>query len=158
MLRILYVYGAQDTTLPLDQTSFTGDPMVDRLLTYIQNLDAGCCVQQDTSGYIALADGSRATYYRGIEGVIINDAAGNEFENWPALASGLVPVVTLGLIETDKVVETNITYGTILYAGTSTNVGLFTSTAPQSGVLVPAGVARSANSASDKTTRIRLLN
>lgn len=155
MLTILYVFGAQDTTLPLDPDGFTGDPIVDRDLAYVQGLVAGRAVQQDSDGYAQLADGARgSSKYKGIEGVIINDAAGNAFENWPALASMLCPIVTGGLIETDQVVDTDVTYGDPLYVGTSTNVGLFTTTDPGTSVVV--GVARSENSVSDKTLRIRL--
>lgn len=156
MLKILYVVGPQDTTIPINPAHITGVHATDRASANLTKFVAGRMVTVGTDGYATLTDGSHATLYRGTEGVIINDAIGNDFENWPALASGVLPVMK-GLIETDQVVETDLAPGDILYAGTSSNVGLFTNTAPQSGVLVVVGVARSSNSSSDKTTRIRML-
>lgn len=154
MLKIHYVVGPQDSTIEINPAHITGVYATDRASADLTKFVAGRMVTIGTDGYATLTDGQHATLYRGTEGCIINDAIGKDFENWPALASGKIPVVK-GLIETDQVVETNVAPGDLLYAGTSTNVGLFTKTAP-SGTPVPVGIARTGNSATDKTVRVRM--
>lgn len=150
-LTILYVFGAQDTTLEINPAHITGDWSVDRASANITKFQAGRLAVLGTNGYITLADGGAT--YKGYDGVIINNAAGNDWENLPALASGVIPVICGGcIIETDQVVETNVAIGDPLYIGTGANVGLLTKT-PGTTIV---GYARSANSASDKTIRCRL--
>lgn len=158
-LTVLYKGGFFDTTIPIDPDFITGDLETDIREAHIVSYKAGRLVSVTAEGYAALSDGTTGVgtdSYKGTEGVIETDAAGASIvENHPVLASGYLTVVTgPALIETDQVVETNIAPGDLLYAGTSSNIGLFTNVAPSPAY--PIGIARTANSASDKTTRIRL--
>lgn len=80
---------------------------------------------------IALADGNESNGLVPI-GFLINDMAGNFYENKPALASGYVGV-SFGpsVVVTDQIVSgITINPGDRLYVGTSGNVGLLTNVAP----------------------------
>jgi len=129
MLQVLHK-GLQ-ISLDLDTSSFTGDAETDAALAYIQGLDAGRVAGYNVSGYAALADGAIANAILPI-GFIINDAAGNFFENKPALASKKI-AVTFGncVVITDQI-DTTLTFtpGEKVYVGTSTKVGLITNIQP----------------------------
>ena len=148
MLKIIYTYGGTDS-LDLNQSNLTGDATVDRNSDYVRGLVAGRLVQLDADGKVELADGSKF-----VEGFIINDASGYEFENIPALASGKVPVITGGgVVVTDQVEEDDIVIGDALYVKAG---GLLTKTKPSETSVVFA-YARTSNSASDKSLTVRFV-
>ena len=149
MLKIKYISGSIDGTLPLDPSKLTGDLSTDRASDYIRGLRAGRLVTIDTNGYVTLAEDGALFY-----AVLVNDAFGGEFENVPALASGHVAALIHGcVIETDEVVEDSIVPGDKLYIGTGTNAGMLTKTAPATDSK-PVAVARTANSTTDKTVEV----
>lgn len=147
MLKILYVQGTIDGTIPLDPAELTGDAVADRSLPYVTALTAGKMVKIHTDGYIAVAaDGDQDI------GILVNDVAGYDFENIPALASGMAPAIIGGcIVETDAVLDADLTPGLPLYVV----AGVLQKTDPGTGT--PVAYTRSANSASDKTVRIRVL-
>lgn len=147
MLKILYIQGTIDGTFPLDPTELTGDAVADRSLAYVTKFKAGSIVKIGADGYIALA----ADKDLGV-GILVNDAAGYDFENIPALASGMAPAIIGGcVVETDNVADTDLTAGIPLYVV----AGVLQKTDPGTGI--PVALTRSANSASDKTVRIQVL-
>ena len=93
MLKILYIQGTIDGTFPLDPTELTGDAVADRSLAYVTKFKAGSIVKIGADGYIALA----ADKDLGV-GILVNDAAGYDFENIPALASGMAPAIIGGCV------------------------------------------------------------
>jgi hypothetical protein len=155
MLKISHVFGAADSGFKLDPSELTGDINVDSKSAYVTALVAGRVAAIGADGYIKLCDGLGANGETP-EGFIINDAAGYFMENTPALASGVVTVlVGGGVASTDQVVDTDITSGDKLYVGTGANIGLLTTTAPAGATVF--AVARTSNSASDKTVQVRFV-
>lgn len=154
MLQILHK-GLQ-ISLNLDTTSFTGDVETDAALAYIQGLDAGRIAGYDTDGYAQLADGAIANSIRPL-GFIINDAAGNFFENKPAIASKMIGI-TFGncVIITDQI-DTALTFdeGDPIYCGTTTKVGLVTNVQPTNARLL--GIAMSTASSAAPNLQIAVL-
>jgi len=163
MLKIHYINGSIDGTIALDPAQLTGDINVDRKSPYVQQFVSGSVVAIGPDGYIKLAEDGDV----GI-GLLVNDVAGNEFENTPALASGKAPALIGGcVVDTDRVKETDIKPGDKLYVGTGEDAGLLTKVKPQELTLVegtpntvdkypsePVAVARTANSAADKTVTV----
>ena len=129
MLQILHK-GIQ-MSLDLDTSSFTGDVETDAALTYITGLSAGRIAGYNTSGYAALADGAIANEILPL-GFIINDAAGEFFENKPAIASKKIGITFGNCVIVTDAIDTTLTFtpGQKVYAGTSTKVGLVTNVAP----------------------------
>lgn len=154
MLQILHK-GLQ-ISLNLDVSSFTGNIETDAALSYIQGLDAGCLAGYDTDGYAQLADGAVANAIRPI-GFIINDAAGNFFENKPALASKKIAVTLGNCVVISNKIDTAITFdeGDPVYCGTSTKVGLLTNVAPTGARLL--GIAMSTASSAAPNLQIAVL-
>jgi hypothetical protein len=155
MLKIDHVFGTADSGFVLDKSKLTGDVAVDSRNGYVAGLVGGRVATTDANGNVKLCDGKTEF----AEGFIINDASGYFMENTPALASGIVTVlVGGGVCNTDQVVEENIVSGDKLYVGTSDNVGLLTKVDPTgdgSGTVF--AIARSGNSAADKTVKVRFL-
>lgn len=155
MLKIDHVFGTADSSFALDPSQLTGDINVDSRSAYVTKFVGGRLATLGADGYIKLADGATNEF---AEGFIINDAAGYFMENTPALASGVVSVlVGGGVVYTDQIVETNVVAGDKLYAGTGNNVGILTKTNPHATKGAVVAIARSANSATDKTVRVRFL-
>lgn len=151
MLKIINVYGGTDSTIKLNQTNLTGNVAEDRNSDYVRSLVAGRLVSLDANGFVKLANGADF-----VEGFIINDASGYEFENVPALASGIVTVITGGgVVITDQVIDDNIVVGDKLYVSN----GMITKVDPTgddaNGTVI--GYARTANSANDKSLTVRFL-
>ena len=121
----------------MDQTGFTGDTEVDAALAVVTKMVGGRLGAINSSGVATLADGASMKPI----GFIINDAAGAYFENKPALASGKIPM-TLGncVVITDQI-DTDLTFdeGELVYAGTSTKVGLITNSDPTPGASFATG-------------------
>jgi len=154
MLKIDHVFGTSDSGFTLDPSELTGDINVDSRSAYVNQFVGGRLATLDADGYIKLADGATDEF---VEGFIINDAAGYEFENTPAIASGKLPLLCGGgLVETDQVVEDNIKAGDKLYIGTGANAGLLTKVDPTgNGTGIVFAIARGANSASNKTVKVQ---
>lgn len=152
MLNILYIYGTKDSDFEINPSNLAGDLGTVRASTAIQALKGGRLATIGADGYVKLAvDGDSKA------GFIINDAAGYEFENAPAIASGkLTLLVAGGLVETDQVVEDNIKAGDKLYIGTGGNAGLLTKVDPTAGKTGTVfAIARGTNSASNKTVKVQ---
>jgi len=147
MLKIQYVNGSVDGTLALDPSQLTGDLSTDRNSAYVRQFESGKMVTFDSNGYAKLAvDGDLGA------GPLVLDAYGADFENVPALASGVMSyMIGGGVAYTDHVVDTNIVPGDALYLATGADAGKLTKTA---GTGPAVGVARSANSASDATVLV----
>lgn len=113
-------------SLPINTSGLTGDQTADRALSYIQGLKGGRLVGIAATG-LALA----AAAVKPI-GVLLLDAAGNDNENVPALASKLAGVAsgsgTVAITDQLKSGET-FAAGDLLYQGTGADAGLFTKTA-----------------------------
>jgi hypothetical protein len=151
MIKAMYILGAVDGTLPLDQSKLTGDLSTDKKSTYIQGLVAGRVVSLDENGNVQLASDGDTDF-----GLLTVDADGYDFQNIPALASGKVAALIGGVVAiTDQVVETDIKPRDLLYIGTGDNKGLLTKTKP-SDTSVPVATARTANNASDKSVTIKM--
>jgi len=146
MLKINHILGAS-INLDLDPSELTGDLITDQTSDYIKALKAGTPVTVGADGFVALADDA-STFV----GLLVNDASGYTMENAPALASLKVAVLAGGaIVETDNVVDDDIAAGDLLYA----DAGVITKVAPglESTVI---GLAMTANSAADKTVRIKV--
>lgn len=154
MLQILHK-GLQ-ISLDLDTSSFTGVVETDVALDYIQGLDAGRIAGYNTSGYAALADGAIANEILPL-GFIINDAAGEYWENKPAIASEKIGI-TFGncVIITDQI-DTALTFtpGQKVYCGTSTKVGLVTNVQPTNARCI--GITMSSASSAAPNLQIAVL-
>lgn len=149
MLKIINSYGGTDSTVKLDQTGLTGDVTVDRNSDYVRSLVGGRVVTLDASGSVQLAEDTDF-----VEGFIVNDASGYEFENIPALASGIVTILTGGgVVITDQVVESNVVVGDKLYA----KGGMLSKVPTDASTAIVFGYARTANSASDKSLTVRFV-
>lgn len=109
MLKILQISDNIDTSLRLDPAELTGDAIVDMKSPYITGFKAGMGVTIGIDGYVAIAaDGN------GVIGLVVNDAEGVSFENTPAVASGIIPAITGGLVHTDMV-RGDVAVGTHVY-------------------------------------------
>ena len=151
MLNIIYINGSIDGTVELDPSQLTGDLSADRISAYVQGLSMGKMASFDTNGYAKLAEDGDLMY-----GVLVNNAAGADYENVPALASGKVSMLIGGsVVETDAVVENDLVPGDKLYLAPTANKGKLTKTNP--GTAIVAAVVRTANSASDLMVRIQIL-
>lgn len=149
MLNRLHQFGAviSEFNLPEDKLAlpleeFRSDPE-------IVALKAGKVVVAGRDNAPVLATDLDAQF----AGFLVNDVAGYSFENVPAYASGLAPVMQGGgLVETDQVVEETIQPGDKLWlaAGMLTNVDPATTPAT-----APFALARSSNSATDKTLLVQ---
>jgi len=152
MLNILYIYGAKDSDFEINPSNLAGDLGTVRASAAIQALKGGRLATIGADGYVKLAVNGDSK-----AGFIINDAAGYEFENTPAIASGKLPLLCGGgLVETDQVVEDNIKAGDKLYIGTGANTGLLTKVDPtkdKTGTVF--AIARGTNSASNKTVKVQ---
>ena len=149
MLNILYVNGSRDSEFDINPAHLTGDLKTVLASADIQKLKAGRVATVGADGYVTLAKAGDDD--AAFAGFIILDAAGQPYENCPAIASGKLPLlVGGGLVETDEVVETNIKAGDKLYIGDN---GQLTKT--KGTATVAFGLARSANSAADKTVRVQ---
>ena len=127
MININHKGGAQ-VSLSLDTTGFTRDILVNSKLTYVQNLLAGRVVELDASGKIQLSDTGN-TGNRPL-GLLLNDAAGEDYGNKPALApSSYLMAVAFGPFQavTDQI-DTALTFanGDLIYASRGAKVGLIT--------------------------------
>jgi len=148
MLNIKGVFGGSDNGFTLDGSKLTGDVAEDSRSEYVGQFVGGRLASIGSDGFIKLTEGDKDY----AEGFIINDASGYFMENTPALASGIVTVLCGGgVVLTDQVVEEDIAAGDKLYAGKEGNAGLVTKTETGSAI----GVARTGNSASDKTIELR---
>lgn len=110
-------------------------------------------------GFIKLCDGNTDAKV----GFIINDVIAPGFENTPALASGLAPVVFGNtVVVTDQIDTTNpFVPGGLVYAGNATDgLGLVTSDATDGGVgskVGPIGIAGNAATASEPNLTVYAL-
>jgi len=151
MLKLMYVFGAQDSTIKIDPSLITGDYDTDRSNSTLQALSAGKGVTIDTDGYVTLPSAGEA-----IEGVIINDVVGYSFENAPAFASGICPILSGGgIVETDALASD--TSGVAVSATTTLYIdadGNFTKTDPGSGI--PVAKVRKPKADTDTSVVIRL--
>ena len=147
MLNILYINGSRDSEFEINPAHLVGGIGAVRASANIQKLKAGRVATVGADGYVKVAGDDDAQF----AGFIINDAAGYEFENTPAIASGKLPLlIGGGLVETDQVKETDIKPGDQLYIGDN---GVLTKT---KGTLKNVfGLARSANSAANKLVRVQ---
>ena len=151
MMRIIYTFGELDGTFPLDPAQVTGDLAVDSTNTYLLSLMEGKIVALDNNGNVKLAEDGDLDI-----GMLVQNALGNPYENTPAIASGFVAVAAGGgVFETDQVVESDIKPADLLYIGVDDNKGLLTKTKPNDDS-APVAVARTANSAEDKTVRVKM--
>ena len=149
MLRIKYVFGALDGSNELNPAKLTGDLNTDLQSDYLQGLVAGR-VAAVKGGYIELAEDGDADV-----GLVVHDAVSQYGTNQGAVATGkLTILVGGGVVETDQVVETNVQAGDLLYIGKGKNAGLLTKTKPSDNAK-PVAVARTGNTANDKTIVIR---
>jgi len=150
MLKIVYINGTIDGTLPLDPARLTGDLNIDRASDYVRQFESGKFVSFGADGMAKLAiDGDYGI------GPLVLDAFGQELENVPALASGKMGfLIGGGVVETDMVVEGNIVAGDKLYLGTGVSAGYLTTVVGNGPVVA---VARTANSTADKTVRVQVL-
>lgn len=131
-----FAHKGRTLNLPLNKSGFVGDADVDAKSAYVQGLLAGRVVSVGANG-VALADGAVLTT-RPI-GFLVNDAAGLDWENKPALGSGYVAVTrgTENVVTTDQIkTSENFAIGDLLYAGTGADAGLVTKTAPAAGATV----------------------
>jgi hypothetical protein len=149
MLEIRQLIGKVDS-VTIDPELLTGDPIVDNQSAFLISVKAGGLCAVDENGYATVADGASDTAI----GVFTNDGVSNPLDNAPNVASGLLGVlIGGGLLATDQVAGV-IAAGTLLYAGTGTEKGLFTSTIPVEGA-VAVGISRSKNSTTNKTLLVQ---
>lgn len=146
MLKILRK--GMQVNAPLDQTGFTGDPTKDAALAVVTAIKSGRVAAIGASG-VKLANTADGTEDEFV-GFIINDAAGNAWENQPALASGIVPLAAGPcVVITDQIVTTEtFAKGDKLYVAGGDNKGLVTKTPETGGNQRLLGIALSAASAS----------
>lgn len=164
MLNIHYVNGSQDSTLAIDPAILSKSLADFKADTVVTGLTAGKLATIGANGYVTLADHDAFG-----AGFIINDVAGELYENVPAYASGVVPVVNGGgLVTTDALKEDTIAPADVLYIGTGADVGTLTNVRPVELTLTtgtpdtintypsnPFGLARNANSANDKSVMVQ---
>lgn len=145
MLDIKYEFGVRDGTLDLDPALLVGDVKAFKQNAAVIALKTGVFVTLDANGYVRLAvDGDL------FAGPLVNDAAGEEYENIPALASGKVTALMGGgVFDTSAVIEDDIVSGMPLFIGAG---GELTRIA---GAGAPVGISRSANSPADKTITVQ---
>jgi len=134
-----------NVNLDIDQTGMTGDYEADAALAYVVGLKAGRVAGLDSNGKVQLADGSAdsASVQQLPVGFIINDAAGYFYENKPALASKIVPVIMGNCVIVTDQIDTDQTFvpNEPLYVGTGAKAGLVTNVPSTSGYII--GVAGS---------------
>jgi hypothetical protein len=143
------------SSIPMDQTGFTGVIATDVALAVVTKMVAGRLAAINTStGLATLADGTTTNNLEPI-GFIINNAAGYFFENVPAYASDLI-AVTMGpcVVITDQI-SPSITFapGQKVYCDTGSNVGLITNAPGGTGARL-IGIAGSAASAASPSLTI----
>lgn len=145
MLKIHYVNGSIDNEFDINPAITSGS--IGEYQTAVSGFVAGRLATVGTDGYVRIAVEGEAF---GV-GFIVNDAAGYSYENIPALASGKLPLmIGGGLATTDQVVEGTIKAGDKLYV---VDGGLLSKVAPSADA-TPFGLARSANSPTDKSVKV----
>jgi len=160
MLQILQK-GLQ-VSIPIDPELITGNPAVDSVNATIVGFVAGKLLAIDSDGYAVLADGDTdETATSRALGFIVRDAAGYFYENKPALASGLLSIAygPCKVISDQIGADAVFTPGSLIYAGTNTNVGLLVAIAPDVAA-VPVGIALNAvtQSVADPNPELTLLS
>jgi len=149
MLKLAYIFGAIDGSNELNPAKLTGDLNTDLQSDYLRSLVSGR-VATVKNGYVELAEDGDVD-----AGFIVHDAVSQYGTNQASVATGKLAIVMGGgVAETDQVVETDIKAGDLLYIGKDNNKGLLTKNKPSNNSVAVA-VARSANSATDKTVKIR---
>lgn len=150
MIEIRQLIGKVDS-VAIDPTTLTGDPIVDNRGAFLISVVAGGLASVNDEGYVSVADGATDVAI----GVFTNDGVSNPLDNSPAVASGMLGVlIGGGLIVTDQIVETGVVAGTKLYVGTAANAGKFTTVESTDATVV--GIARSKNSATDKSLLVQV--
>lgn len=145
MLKILQISDNLDgTTMKLDPAQLSGDAVADITTSYIQGLISGKALTIGADGYVAFADAGTS-----VLGLLVDDAKGVAFDNTPALATGLLTVITAGLVESDQI-EGSFVAGDKVYA----KGGLLTATAPDTNAL-PFGVCTVGTSADYPVVQFR---
>lgn len=146
MLNRLYQFGCVDSDFDVPADKLALELSAFRQDADILALKGGRVVKLGADGVELAASGDEQ-----FAGFLVNDVAGNDYENVPAYASGKAPVMLGGgLVETDQVIEDDIASGELLYIGAD---GQLTNTDP--GSATPFGLARSSNSATDKTLKVQ---
>lgn len=144
MIDIQYIMGTTDS-VAISPVNFTGDNFVDNASDFMKTIFAGGLASTDSEGYVKVADGDTDN----VIGVFSRDGSNNPLDNYATVASERIAVIIGGCkIVTDQVVESNITSGKLLYAGSGVDAGKYTTTVSATGVAV--GIARSKNSVNDK--------
>lgn len=143
MLKILHK-GLQFNA-PLDTTGFSGDAVADATLASVLALKGGRTASIEAAG-VGLCDAAASDHF---DGFIINDVAGYSYENKPALASGIVPLITGPCVVVTDQIKAADTFaiGDLVYAAGGADKGLVTKTVPGAGLTAPIGKALSAASA-----------
>lgn len=114
----------------------------------IAKLNAGVLVAIDTDGSVKPAEAAKPAV-----GFVVISARGNDYENCPAYASGLLAVATGGgVYRTNNVVDANVAPGDELYIGAN---GVLTKDKGTNTASV--GIALSGNNSADKTIRFKAL-
>ncbi len=139
MLKILQIADNIDNSLKLDPSQLTGDAVVDMKSTYVRGFQAGLAATIGSNGFAKISGAADS-----VLGLIVNDAEGFAHENTPAIASGIVPVLTGGLVWSDQVAG-DVQSGAKVYV---VDGGKVSATAPSADA-IPFGICTEGNAATD---------
>lgn len=152
VFEVLHVFG-DFVSFPLNPEKLVGDLQTIRTSDYISALVPGVCICLDSNGYVAdMKTGVEADRKFAF---LTLPAAGYDWENNPAIASGLVTgLVGGGIVKTNNIKEASVAVNAALYVDKN---GQMTTTDPGTGFRGVVAYALSARTTEDEVVLVQVL-